>query len=103
MAPPSAGASTGAVSAGQVSRAIARTLSDLPDRRSTASRPTGTIIAPPTPCSTRIPTSIGSVVLTAHPTEATVNSAMAVMKTRRTPNRSAIHPVAGMSTATVTM
>ena len=60
MPPPSTGATTGAASAGQVNSAMARTRSDLPLNRSTARRPTGTIIAPPMPCSTRIATSIGS-------------------------------------------
>ena len=54
------------------------------------------------PCSTRMPTSIGSDTLAAHPIEASVNTAIAVMNTRRMPNRSAIHPLAGISTATVT-
>ena len=102
IAPPNAGAMTGAASAGQVSSAMARTRSDLSEYRNTASRPTGTIIAPPMPCSTRMPTSIGSDTLAAHPIEAIVKTAIAVMNTRRTPNRSAIHPVAGISTATVT-
>ena len=74
----------------------------MPLDRSTASRPTGTIIAPPTPCRTRIATSIGSDMLTAQPSEASVNTAIAAMNTRRTPNLSAIHPLAGISTATVT-
>lgn len=56
-------------------------------------------MAPPTPCSARIPTSIGRDVLSAHPTDATVKTAMAEMKTRRVPNLSAIHPLAGIRTA----
>ncbi len=59
-------------------------------------------MAPPTPWATRMATSIGSDTLAAQPIEAIVNTAIAAMKTRRTPNRSAIHPVAGISTATVT-
>ncbi len=92
IAPPSrGGAMTGAASAGHVSRAIARTRSLFVLDRSTASRPTGTIIAPPTPCSTRIATSIGSDTLAAHPMDASVNTAMAATNTRRVPNRSATH------------
>ena len=102
MAPPSATAMIGAANAGHVSSAIARTRSDLSEYRNTASRPTGTIMAPPTPCSTRIATSIGRDALAAQPTDATVNITMAVRNTRRMPNRSAIQPVAGISTATVT-
>ena len=60
--PPSAGAITGATRAGQVRYAMALTSSDLAVVRSTTSRPTGTIIAPPTPCSTRVPVSIGRLV-----------------------------------------
>ena len=101
MAPPSTGATTGAVNAGQVSRAIARTRSAFALNRSTASRPTGTIIAPPTPCSTRIATSIPNEVLNAHPSDATVNTTTAVRKTGRMPNRSAIQPLAGIRTAAV--
>lgn len=56
-------------------------------------------MAPPTPCKARIPTSIGREVLSAHPTDATAKTAMAEMKTRRVPNLSAIHPLAGIRTA----
>lgn len=69
--------------------------------RSTASRPTGTISAPPTPCSTRAATSSGRVGLSAQSSEASVNTAIAVAKTRRTPKRSLSQPEAGISTATV--
>ena len=102
MAPPRTGASTGAASAGQVSTAIARTRSALPLKRNTASLPTGTIMAPPIPWAIRIPTSMGNDTLSAQPTEARVNTAMAAMNTARMPNRSAIQPLAGISTATVT-
>ena len=102
IAPPRTGATTGAARAGHVSIAMARTRSDLALYRSTASLPTGTIIAPPTPCSTRVTTSIGSDTLSAHPTEARVKTAIAAMNTGRMPNLSAIQPLAGISTATVT-
>ena len=102
IAPPSTGASTGAASAGQVNSAIVRTRLALPLTRSTASRPTGTIMAPPTPCRMRIPTSIGSETLSAHPIDARVKIAMAAANTGRAPKRSATHPLAGMSTARVT-
>ena len=101
-APPRIGASTGAARAGQVSHAIARTRSPFALDRSTRRRPTGTISAPPTPWTTRIATSIGSDTLAAHPTDASVNTAIAAMNTLRVPNRSAIHPLTGMRTATVT-
>ncbi len=47
-------------------------------------------------------TSIGSETLAAHPTEASVKTAIADANTGRGPNRSATHPLAGMRTATVT-
>jgi hypothetical protein len=49
-----------------------------------------------------MPTSTGSDTLAAHPIEATVNTAVAVTNNRRTLNRSAIDPAAGISTATMT-
>ncbi|GAT02091.1 uncharacterized protein RMCFA_2203 [Mycolicibacterium fortuitum subsp. acetamidolyticum] len=45
---------------------------------------------------------MGSEALTAQPTEANVNTTIAPMNTRRTPNLSANQPLAGISTATVT-
>ena len=45
--PPSGGPITGAVSAGQVSNAIARIRCSFSVLRSTMRRPTGTIMAPP--------------------------------------------------------
>ncbi|WUQ94519.1 hypothetical protein OG202_07220 [Streptomyces sp. NBC_00310] len=83
--PPSAGARTGASSPGQVSQAIARSRSGFRVERSTASLPTGTIIAPPMPCATRITTSSGSPPAAAQSAEARVNTAIAQTKTRRAP------------------
>ena len=45
---------------------------------------------------------MGSDTLAAQPIEASVKTAIAAMNTRRIPNRSAIQPLAGISTATVT-
>src|ERR1700754_2803815 len=80
---------------------MARTRSGLAVVRSTTRRPTGTIIAPPAPCSTRVAVSIGRLVASAHPAEATVNITSAAMNTRRAPKRSASQPLIGMSTASV--
>ena len=80
---------------------MARTSSDLAVVRSTTSRPTGTIIAPPTPCRTRVATSVGRSTAAAQPSEARVKMAMAIMKIRRAPNRSASQPLIGMNTARV--
>jgi hypothetical protein len=80
---------------------MARTRSLLAVVRSTTSRPTGTIIAPPMPCRPRVATSIGRFTANAQPIEASVKIAIAVPKTRRAPNRSASQPLIGMSTARV--
>ena len=64
-------------------------------------RPTGTIIAPPAPCTMRRTTSSGSVVLSAQPSDARLKIAMADRKTRRGPKRSTIQPLSGISTASV--
>ena len=69
--------------------------------RSTTSRPTGTIIAPPMPCSTRVPVRLVRSTAAAQPTEARVKIATALKNTRRAPNRSASHPLTGISTARV--
>src|SRR5262249_61377574 len=92
---------TGAVRAGQVRKAIARTRSCFWVLRSTTRRPTGTIIAPPTPWRIRAAVNAGRLVLAAHTTEATVKVAIAEANTVRAPNRSVSQPLAGMKTATV--
>ena len=60
-------------------------MSSLAAGDSTMVRPTGTIIAPPAPCSTRIAMSIPRFTLAAQPTEASVNTAIAVRNTTRFP------------------
>ncbi len=100
--PPRAGASTGASSAGQVRYAVASRRSRFAVARSTTSRPTGTIIAPPIPCRIRAPTSIGRLTLRAQRAEATVNVAMAPSRIRRPPKRSVSQPLTGIPTAMVT-
>jgi len=64
-------------------------------------RPTGTIIAPPTPWSTRMATSSPRLTLAAQPTEAKVNNAIAVRNTGRLPNRLVSQPLSGISRASV--
>ena len=95
MKPPSGGPITGPSSAGMESNAIARTRSDLATVRSSTSRPTGTIIAPPMPWTMRAATSIGRFSARPHPAEPRVNTAIAEQNTGRAPNRSAIQPLAG--------
>ena len=82
--------------------AIVRSSSLFGVSASTTRRPTGTIIAPPTPCRTRIATSSARLVLSAHPSEASVKTAIAVRKMRRAPNRIVSQPLTGISTASVT-
>ena len=76
-------------------------MSSLAAGDSTMVRPTGTIIAAPAPCSTRIATSIPRFTLAAQPTDARVNSAIAVRNTTRFPYRLVSQPDSGISTARV--
>jgi hypothetical protein len=76
-------------------------MSSLAALDSTIIRPTGTIIAPPAPCSTRIATSSPSDPLAAQPMDAPVNSTIAVRNTTRFPSRLVSQPDSGMSTARV--
>ena len=99
MNPPTGGPSTGPIIAGTISHVIAVTSSDRSTDRRITSRPTGTIIAPPIPCSTRAPTNCGKLSERPHRIEPTVNSAIAARNTVRVPNRSATLPLAGMKTA----
>ncbi|MCY1230254.1 hypothetical protein D9M72_426600 [compost metagenome] len=100
-APPTSGARTGASSPGHTRYAVARSRSSLGVRRSTTRVPTGTIIAPPAPCRTRLTVSMVRSWLRAHNSEAMVNTAMAAQKTRRAPTRSASQPLTGIPMATV--
>ena len=63
-------------------------------------RPTGTIIAPPTPCRVREITSCRTLTERAHVSELSVKMQIATMKTRLAPKRSAAHPLIGTKTAT---
>ncbi|MNS61776.1 hypothetical protein D3C72_948130 [compost metagenome] len=71
--------------------------------RSTASRPIGSSIDPPTPCSTRAITSCVSVWAVAQYTEPSTKIRMAQKYTRRVPNLSASQPEAGVSIAMVSV
>ncbi len=62
-------------------------------------RPTGIIMAPPMPWTTRQATSISMLVESPHRMEPRVKSPIAEAKTRRVPKRSAIQPLIGMNTA----
>ena len=58
-----------------------------------------TIIPPPAPCRNRATVSSTRLPDAAHRPEATVNNATAPRNVRLVPNRSPIHPDAGMNTA----
>ncbi len=82
---------------------ITRTNSLRGKARSTTSRPTGSINAPPIACTTRETTSRLKLLDSAQNSEPRVNSAMATKNTRREPKRSASQPEAGINSATVSM
>ena len=75
--------------------------SPLGKARSTTSRPTGTSSAPPTPWTTRAATSTCRLGDTAQASEPRLNSPIAHRNTVLVPKRSASHPEAGISKATV--
>lgn len=85
MKPPSGGPITGPSSAGIDRNDMALSRSCLGTVRSRMMRPTGTIMAPAMPCTTRETTSCGRSCDRAQATELRVNRPMAAMKTRRAP------------------
>ena len=87
------------MSAGIDTKLIARTSSDLSNVRTIVRRPTGTISAPPMPCRMRQATSTWMFVERPQRSDPSVKRPIADAKTRRVPNRSAIHPLTGMKTA----
>jgi hypothetical protein len=99
MKPPSGGPITGPIRAGTVTQAMAFTSALLSIERSSTSRPTGVIIAPPRPCRIRAMTKWVTEVDSAQPIEPTMKTAMAIEKTARAPKRSAVQPLAGMNMA----
>lgn len=101
MTPPSSGAITGASSAGHTMYDTIRGRSGLATPDIATSRPTGTIIAPPAPCTTRSATRTPRSDAAAQARDARVNSAIAARKTRRAPKRAVSQPLSGISTASV--
>ena len=99
MKPPSSGPITGPISAGTVSQAMAPTMSALVTERRRTRRPTGTIMAPPKPCSMRAATSCHRELLSPHRIEPVRKTTMAPRKTFFAPYRSATQPLIGMNTA----
>ena len=99
MKPPSGGPIIGPMSAGIVSQARARTSSARGAVRKITRRPTGTIMAPPIPCTMRDSTTSSSVLERPHRIEPRVKTMIAARKTLRAPNLSAAQPDSGMKTA----
>src|ERR1700692_4759508 len=99
MKPPSGGPITGPTSAGTVTQAIALTSTLLSIERSSTSRPTGVIIAPPKPCTMRAITKSVTEEDSAQPIEPTIKTPTAIENTIRAPKRSAVQPLAGINTA----
>ena len=99
MKPPTGGPITGPISAGIVTQAMALTSSRFSMLRTSTSRPTGVIIAPPMPCTMRATTKPSSELAKAQPIDPSMNTKIAAAKTRRAPKRSAVQPLAGMKTA----
>ena len=99
MKPPSGGPTTGPISAGTVTHAMALTSALLSMVRNSTSRPTGVIIAPPMPCRMRANTKLVTEDDIAQPIEPTMNTPTASANTIRAPKRSAVQPLAGMKTA----
>src|SRR5439155_2219934 len=93
------GPTIGPIIAGIVIQFIAETRPARGKLRSRMSRPTGVIIAPPKPCTTRIVISIGRLSASPHRAEPPANKSTAAQNTRRAPKRSAIQPLTGMNTA----
>ena len=99
MSPPASGPSIGPTSDGIATKLMARTSSLFGNVRTSVSRPTGTIIAPPQPWMTRQSTSKWIWLTSPQSAEPSVNSAIAAAKTRRVPYLSATQPLIGMNTA----
>ena len=78
MNPPSGGPITGPTSAGTVTQAIALTSALLSIERSSTSRPTGVIIAPPMPCTIRAMTKSVTEAERAQPIEPSMKTAIAM-------------------------
>ncbi len=103
MKPPIGGPESGPIRPGMVSNAIAETRSLRLVVRSSTSRPTGTIIAPPMPCRKRDRTKAGTEAETAHRTDPITKTRMAMRKIFLAPKRSAIQPLMGMKIASATI
>ena len=100
--PPSTGPRAGASAVGTTRMLDALTRSAGGKARNSMAMPTGVIIPPPTPCSTRNRTSWERLSAKPHRTEAPVKMATESNSIRLDPNRSPSQPAAGMNTARLT-
>ena len=96
MNPPMGGPTRGPMSAGIVSQARASTSCDFETVRRIMMRPTGTIMAPPTPCKARAAMSQPRDCENPQAMEPSMNTARAARNTCFAPNRSANQPLMGM-------
>jgi hypothetical protein len=99
MNPPSGGPAKGPISAGTVRKAIAPKSSLFGTSRRMMMRPTGTISAPPSPCTALAATSSPSEFEKPQAIDAAVKMAIARRNTARAPQRSASQPLIGMKIA----
>ena len=99
---PLGGPITGPSRPGIVSQVVAEMSSSLRTPRSSSSRPTGTIMAPPMPCTIRAATSAPKLSAAPQAAEAALKTTIAIRKTRLAPKRSATQPEAGMKTVSAT-
>src|SRR6266851_2751981 len=80
ISPPTVGPSSGPISAGIMTKFIATSSSDFANVRMIARRPTGVIMAAPSPCRIRAATSIGTLTDNPQSTDASVKIATASAK-----------------------
>ncbi len=99
MKPPSGGPQIGPINAGMVRSDMALSRRSFSMLRTTISRPTGVIMAPPMPCRMRAATKSCSECDSAQPIEPSTKTAIAIRNTLRAPKRSAAQPLAGMKIA----
>ena len=101
--PPRIGPKIGPSSIGIPSTAITRPIRSWPAARVMIVIPSGISMPPPRPCSTRNPTSELTSHAVLHSTDPRVNSSSASMNSRLVPNRSAAHPVSGITDASASV
>ena len=103
IAPPSSGPNTGASSIGTPITLITRPIRCGPAAWARMVCPMGRIIPAPSPCSTRKATSDPIDQAAPASTEPARNTSSAKIHARLAPNRSAAHPVSGMTVAKASM